>query len=562
MATIMEIDIYNLLMGNPILVFFLVLGFGYLLGNLTIRGVGLGPTPGVLIAGLFFGHFGFGIPGQLERIGFIFFMYSVGLQAGPRFIGVLREDGLRYACLALVTGLSAFFLAKGLGSLFGFDPGHTAGLLAGSMTSTPTLAAAQDAIESGRAALPRGMEAKAMLDGAGAAYAITYIFGMLGLVFLIKRLPALLGLNLAEEAVKLAREKDFKEEGAEDPAPGFRPGIRVFQVTCPDYLGKPLKELAIPQSTACVIQQIKRGDKVMTPDMDTVLQENDLISLMGPLEKLEELTDCFGQGVFDPDLFKAPIETAVVIVNHPDAVGKRVQDLHTLALYGCFITRIVRAQIELPVNINFKLEKGDALSITGVKGRLERLIQRLGYVERNIVQTDLATFALGIVLGLGLGSVIVKAGAVSIGLGYSGGLLFSGMLVGFLRAMNPTFGRVPPAARWVLMEMGLMFFMAGVGLKAGGTIIQALGEVGLPLFFSGVAVTTMPVAVALVFGKWVLRMNPVLLMGAITGSMTSTPSLHVLTQEAGSSLPALGYAGAYTFANVFMALAGTLLVMF
>ncbi len=183
-------------------------------------------------------------------------------------------------------------------------------------------------------------------------------------------------------------------------------------------------------------------------------------------------------------------------------------------------------------------------------------------MERDIVQTDILTFALGIAVGIVLGKFTIRLGSVSLGLGMSGGLLASGILIGFLRSLHPTFGRVPPAAAWVVRELGILFFMAGIGLSAGGSIVSSLAAVGLPLFLSGMAVTLVPFFVALFFGRYVLRLNMALLLGGITGSMTSTPSLALVTAAAASGVPALGYAGAYAFANVFKALSGTLLMIF
>jgi putative transport protein len=170
------------------------------------------------------------------------------------------------------------------------------------------------------------------------------------------------------------------------------------------------------------------------------------------------------------------------------------------------------------------------------------------------------TFSFGIVLGIVLGVILVKVGNLSIGLGGAGGLLLAGILIGYLRSVHPTFGRLPAAARYLLMELGLMMFMASVGLKAGGGIGGALASVGPSLFLCGVVLTLSPVMAGYLFGRKVLNMNPALLLGSITGAMTSTPSLNVVSEAAQSPLPGLGYAGTYTFANVLLTFAGTFLM--
>jgi putative transport protein len=221
---------------------------------------------------------------------------------------------------------------------------------------------------------------------------------------------------------------------------------------------------------------------------------------------------------------------------------------------------VIRASVRVPLHDSLKLARGDRLLVTGEKQRLEGLAQRLGYIEAEVEETDLLTLALGIVGGLVLGTLLVKLGDLSIGLGSAGGLLLMGILIGFLRSLHPTFGGVPPAARFILMQLGLMLFMANVGLRAGADIVSALVSVGPMLVLSGVVVTLGPLVVAYAVGRYAFAMNPALLLGSITGAMTSTPALSVVNEAAQSPLPALGYAGTYTFANVFLTFAGTLMV--
>jgi putative transport protein len=216
--------------------------------------------------------------------------------------------------------------------------------------------------------------------------------------------------------------------------------------------------------------------------------------------------------------------------------------------------------VSLPFNNNMLVNKGDRLHITGEEDRVHLLAELIGHIDAEVEETDLMTFAFGIVAGIVLGVILIKVGNLSIGLGGAGGLMLAGILIGYLRSVHPTFGRVPAAARHLLMDLGLMLFMASVGLKAGGGIIEALTSVGPSLFLCGVALTISPVVAGYIFGRKVLKMNPALLLGSITGAMTSTPSLNVVNEAAQSPLPSLGYAGTYTFANVLLTFAGTYLM--
>ncbi len=558
----MQIDLYQLLKTTPALVFFLVLGFGYLLGHLGIKGIRLGPTAGVLLAGLVFGHFGLTGPRGVNDIGFILFMYSVGFQAGPRFFSVFLEDGLKYICLSLLVALCATGTALAFSHLLGFSQGISAGLLAGSLSSTPTLAAAQDAVASGLVKISGSTSLEKISSDISIGYALTYIISLVGVTLMVRVIPTIFKFDLNAECKKLSEEKRLKDDGDDENIEEYQQlRIRAYLVTNQNAMHKPLKDLDMRRSTGCVIQELKRGNEILQPNAQTQLQEDDRISVAGSIENLEQLTNLIGPGIFDRELLRASIQSATVVISSPETAGKSIGELHTLAKYGCFITKIVRAQIELPVNSDIVLEKGDVVKVTGLKNRLDSLIKRFGHAERDIVKTDLLTFAFGIAAGVMLGKITIKVGALTMGLGMSGGLLLAGILVGFLRSVHPTFGRVPPAARWIIMELGLLFFMASIGLNAGDEIFVALQSVGGWLFLGAVLVGLVPMSVGFLFGRYVLRFNYAQLLGAMTGAMTNTPALNVVTQQARSSLPALGYAGAYTFANIFLALCGSLIMM-
>jgi putative transport protein len=207
-----------------------------------------------------------------------------------------------------------------------------------------------------------------------------------------------------------------------------------------------------------------------------------------------------------------------------------------------------------------ELQRGDLLAVTGPSGKVDLIGERLGHLERPLEETDLLTLALGIAAGLALGTVGVTIAGVSIGLGTAGGLLTTGLLIGYLRSLRPTFGRIPNAARWVFMELGLQMFMAGVGVSAGSGIIETLRAVGPSLVLCGIAVTVAPVAAGWLVGRLILRLNPAVLLGAITGAMTSGAALSIVNSAARSSVPSLGYTGAYAFANIILTIVGTLIV--
>ncbi len=550
----------ELLHSNPIFVFFLVLGLGYLVGKLKIKGFGFGPVAGVLFVGLIFGHFQLGGESPVQSIGFTMFIFSVGFQAGPRFFSVIRQDGLRYLLLALVVSGSGFVVAAGLSSWLRLEPGAAAGVLAGGLTSSPTLAAAQEAIRSGSVLPPPGVTADQVLTNISTGYAITYIFGLVGLIVLIRLIPKLTGVDLVVEAAQMEQEE--RGAGEEGPDLGLQQIVlRAYRVTRPDLVGRPFKELTPKVPGLVAMHKIKRGEEWVAIGPETVLQLGDRVSVLGFLDRLRLGPELLGPEITDRELLDVTTESCQVVVIRKKAVGQMVSAARIVRDFGCILSGVHRSGVAVPMTPEVQLQRGDVLDVTGPHCSLDRLRQTFGHVERQLEETDLLTFALGIASGIVVGSLSVRIGGVSVGLGSAGGLLAAGLTIGFLRSIYPCFGRMPSAARYIFMELGLLFFMVGVGLRAGRGIVEALLSAGPLLFLAGALTTVVPVTVGYWVGRKLLGIKPALLLGGITGAMTSGACLSIVSKEADSHIPALGYTGAYAFANVLLTVAGSLILL-
>jgi putative transport protein len=548
----------DILQAQPVLTLFLILGMGYLIGNIRIGSFSLGPVAGVLFAGLFLGHFDFRMNAGAQAVGFALFIFSVGYQAGPRFFDVLRTDGLKYFLLALVVAGTGFSIAVVAAKLLSLAPGTSGGLLSGGLTSSPTLAAAQEAIRSGQIKPPEGLSADAMIGNVATGYAITYIFGLAGLIAIIKLLPQVLGIDLAKEAKKL--EGEDASGRASKPA---NVAARIYRVTSEEVTKIPVQQLREQYWDKTSVIRLKRDGEILEPGAaGEFLKLGDELFILAPVEYFTTTIARFGEEITPEASTTQFTETAQIVVINKNATGKSLQDLDIAGKFGVLLTRVTRMRMEVPRTADFELRKGDILTVVGPQENVDLLGEELGHVEREIAETDMVTFAFGIAMGVVIGLFAVKVGQLSIGLGSAGGLLTSGLVIGYLRSVHPTFGRLPDAARWILMEFGLLLFMAGVGLRAGGDILETFVSAGPVLVLAGIVVTMTPIFVGYVFGRKVLKIHPVLLLGGITGSMTSGAALSVVTNEAKSSMPSLGYTGAYAFANVLLTVAGSIILFF
>lgn len=556
----MEVDLYRLLNENLTLTVFAVIALGYLLARIKIAGIELGATTGVLLAGLLLGHFGLKIHELVGSFGFVLFIFTIGLQAGPSFFTVLARDGMKYLAMAVIVTVTAFCLVYGITQVLGIGAGYQAGILGGALTSTPTIAGAQDAIKSGLAPL-HGTEATQIISHINVAYAVTYVFGSIGVIFMIRFIPVILGIDLAKEAEKLSHQSGLGVSRAQQNMAKQLPVIRAYKIPPGELVGMTIEQAIIAVGKRVLPLKVRRDGQVMDAEPALEIHEGDIISVIGELADHMKRGADIGPEILDRDLLNYQVVTKEIVVTNSDVVGKSIKELELLNHYGCIARAIIRTSIAIPVSEQVVLNKGDRLCVMGEEKHISHLADRLGRIESEATHTDLLTLSIGLAIGLLLGLITIKFGWLSFAIGSAAGLLLTGIMIGFLRAQHPTFGGVPPAARLVLSELGLAFFMASIGVNAGAQLLEVMMTVGPQLILIGLTVTFVPTMIGYIFGRKVLKLNPVLLLGSLTGAMTSTPSLNVITNSAKSDIPALGYAGTYTFANVFLTIAGSLIMI-
>jgi putative transport protein len=327
-------------------------------------------------------------------------------------------------------------------------------------------------------------------------------------------------------------------------------------------IGKTAGELENMFPERVSADRIKRDGKVFDLTLDEVIKSGDIVAIVSShRDQFLKAESIIGPEVDDEDVVGLVGEIMKVCVLAEEAEGKTIGELAAdKRSHGCYLKRITRQGQELPITMKTVVHKCDVMQLAGTRENVEKAAKMLGYAERSTGATDLILVGLGCVFGTLLGLLMVRVGGVPITLGVGGGVLVAGLICGWLRSVHPTFGQIPTGAQWIFTDFGLNLFIACVGFVAGPRAVHALQTTGGTLFFAGVILTLTPHILGTIFGKYVLRMNPLILFGALTGAGTATPSLNVLKDESNSSMPVLGYTVPYAFANVILTVWGTVIV--
>jgi putative transport protein len=267
--------------------------------------------------------------------------------------------------------------------------------------------------------------------------------------------------------------------------------------------------------------------------------------------------------VADRELIDVPVASYEVLVTRKGPAGRTLEELgRDDAMRGVFLRNIRRGEQSIPIAARTVVERGDVLTIAGPEQAVIAVAALVGEIIRPTDATDFVTLGLAIVAGSLVGAAVaVPVGSLHVTLGTSVGTLLAGLVVGWLRTRHPLFGRIPDAAISFMTSLGLAAFVAMIGLIAGPVFINALREVGVSLLFGGMAVTLLPLLTGLYFGRYVLRLNPLLLLGGIAGAQTMTAALAAVQDRSGSPIAVLGYSGTVAFGHVLLTTWGTVIVL-
>jgi putative transport protein len=309
------------------------------------------------------------------------------------------------------------------------------------------------------------------------------------------------------------------------------------------------------------IERIRRDTEFVNATPETVLRAGDVIAVVARRRVLLSGGFNIGIEVEDQELLEFPTITADIVVTDRAVVDQPLPALAEQYGRGVALEKLVRGGEEIPFNSETTVQRGDLLRIVGAAQHVERVGKVFGYLERPSSETDVIFVGLGIFVGGLVGLLSIKVGGLPLSLTASGGALVMGLVFGWLRSVRPTFGRIPEPALWVFDTVGLAVFIGVVGLNAGQSFVSGLRITGPSLLVVGFLVATIPHLVAILFGHYILKMNPLILLGSCSGAGTVTAALRAIQDEAGSKLPALGYTVPYAIGNILLTAWGPVIVL-
>jgi putative transport protein len=549
---------------SPALCLFLSVLLGTILGRFHVKGVGFGSVVGTLIAGIVIGIIARPeLPDLLRWVFFYLFLFSIGYSVGPQFFGSLKKEALPQIALAVVVALSGLAAVIGVSAVFGFDEGLAVGVLSGGMTQSAALGTGLSAI----AELPIPDDVKAKLAAnAPLADAITYGFGDLGLILFLTWLgPKILRADLRQEAKTLEAQLSSAGPGGEVPR-GTYFGLRAYAIDNAAVSGATVAALEQRYAAARLsVRRVQRGDASLALSPALTLQRGDRLVVSARRAAFTTAERDIGPEVDDPALLSVPVTAASVVVTNREVIGKTLGEL---ALDpnadGVYMESLQRGTQLMPREPWTALERGDIVHLVGSPGDVARVGRHAGFVERDMSKTDLTFVAGGVVAGMLLGLIKATAGGVALGLGTAGSILLVGLIGGWARSRYPVFGAIPEPAQRLLMDIGLIVFIAIVGLHAGPHAVEAYqvsgGAFFASVFVAGMIVTTVPLAAGTIFARYVLKLNPLMILGGLAGAQTCTPGLTALREASDSNVGSLAYTVPYAIGNILLTIWGPVVV--
>ncbi|HBY8792447.1 TPA: putative transporter [Klebsiella pneumoniae] len=519
----------------------LVAVVGLWIGNVKIRGVGFG-IGGVLFGGIIVGHFvdqaGVTLSSPMlhfiQEFGLILFVYTIGIQVGPGFFASLRVSGLRLNLFAILIVILGGLVTAVLHKLFNIPLPVVLGIFSGAVTNTPALGAGQQILRD------LGVPFE-VVDQMGMSYAMAYPFGICGILLTMWLVRLFFRINVEKEAQR------FEESSGNGHAHLHTINVRVEN---PNLNQMAIQDVPMLNNDNIVCSRLKRGELLMVPAPGTLIQAGDLLHLVGRPEDLHNAQLVIGQEVATSLSTRGTdLKVERVVVTNEKVLGKKIRDLHVKQRYDVVISRLNRAGVELVASSSASLQFGDILNLVGRPEAIDAVAAELGNAQQKLQQVQMLPVFIGIGLGVLLGSIplFIPGFPAALKLGLAGGPLIMALILGRIGSIGKLYWFMPPSANLALRELGIVLFLAVVGLKSGGDFVATLTQGdGLSWIAYGIFITAIPLLTVGILARMLAKMKYLTLCGMLAGSMTDPPALAFANNlHATSGAAALSYATVY-----------------
>lgn len=507
---------------------FLIITIGILIGNLKIRTFSL-DLSAVTIVALVLGHYGYLVPIEFQTIGLLFFIFTIGIQAGPGFFDSFNRGGIRLIIICIILLLSAAVLASSLSYIFKIESALAVGVFNGALTSTPGLAAAIEATNSPKASI---------------GYGIAYSFGVIGVLLLLNVFNMIFRVDLKNE------EKKYRKQLLEE-----FPEItnRILIVENKNIDGKSLGELKIGSMTHAVISRVKHEGYASTPNKNTRLYIGDIVKVVGTDDALDKAEMFIGSATNEDIPLEESYQINWILVTNKKVINKSLGSLNLTKNFNATITRIRRSSIDITPSAESRLRFGDKVLIACDSENMRGVMKLLGNEEKRLSESNFLPISLGIILGVLVGYISIPFfGYFNFSLGMTGGVLTTALILSKIGKTGGIIWTMSGSGNQLLRKLGMLMFLATVGTHAGAQIAETWSIYGWTIVFVGAAITVIPMFIAVFIGHFFFKINFLSLLGVIAGSMTSTPGLGVVDNKTNCEAASVAYATVYPLALVMM----------
>jgi putative transport protein len=543
----------DFLASSPLFLLFAVIGMGSLVGSIRLFGFSLGPA-GVLFVGIFFGSLDprLRIPEIIYILGLVIFVYTIGLQSGPTFFASFGKRAFRANMFAFGMIVLAALLALAGSKFLGLDGSSSVGVFCGALTNTPALAASIEALRQTARALPPA-DLQALTSAPVVGYSVAYPFGVIGV---------LLGFYFYGKFGKPEATSGGGTEQSGSPA-GGPISARTFRVVNPGVIGKSVAAiLGEGPGGGFVLSRMRRGDDTSLVYGESVLAQGDLVVAVGDPTALERARMIFGEeSSADIQTENKEFDFRRVEVSDKKVVGKTIGELNLQRMLDATITRIRRGDVDFVPTGETILERGDRVRILTWVGNVDRVSKFLGDSVRSSSEADFLSLSLGLACGVLLGiAPWPLPGGGTFMLGFAGGPLIAGLLLGRVQHSGSINWGMPYGVNLTLRQVGLVLFLSGIGTKAGDGFLRTFEHGGWMLLALGGTITIIVTIGTLVLGTRVLRLSYPSVMGLMSGIQTQPACLAYANEHGGADAPNVWYASVYPVSMIAKIILAQLLV--